>query len=96
MQFVSNFGWTIGKMIGGRRGGGTLLACRTFFTCPQPWQNLFFLGGGGEIKATAQCFFLGGGGGQDRYSTVTILIFTYHNMIAWNMLETNTVFLSST
>ena len=71
-------------------GGGDFLACRDFFPRPLPLQDFFFFflgGGGGRREGSSQVpctIFLGGGG----YFTVAILIFTSHNLIAWNRLLT--------
>lgn len=81
------------KWLGEGGGGGwDFVSLQDFFYMSTTLAKSFFLGGGGS-RPLHNVFW---GGGQDGYSTVTILIFNYHNMIAWNMLETNTVFLSST
>ena len=88
MQFVSNFGRTIRKMIEEGGGGLDFFGLPNFFLHVHDLVRIFFSGGCQGLCTIS----FGGGGGQDGYSTVTILIFTRHNLIACNRLETNTVF----
>lgn len=79
------------KWLGEGEGRGDFVSLQDFFYMSTTLAKSFFWGGD-----QGHCTMFFWGGGQDGYSTVTILIFNYHNMIAWNRLETNTVFLSST
>lgn len=84
------------KWLGEGEGGGwDFVSLQDFFTCPQPWQNLFFWGGGSRPLHNV---FLGGWAGWIFYCYYPYLQLPQYDCLeqAWNRLETNTVFLSST